>query len=81
MARPVQLQINQSGAWRSGLDFNEQALGLAVAKHHLDQFLRLAYGPTTTARIVVTRMGDRGKVVSTHEVILRWTSEKGWAPA
>lgn len=87
MARNVQLQINQSGAWRSGLDFDAQGLMDAQGSeafevlHHLDQFLRLAYGPKTTARIVETAVSNQGKVVSTRNVLIRWTREKGWRPA
>lgn len=77
MSRPVLLQINQSGAWRTGLDFD--ATGLPEEfMHHLDQVLRLAYGPKTTARIVMTREGANGKFVATNDVLLRWSREKGW---
>ena len=77
MTRPVLLQINRSGAWRTGLDFD--ATGLPDEfMHHLDQVLRLAYKPKTTARIVMSGEGANGKVVATREVLMRWSREEGW---
>ncbi|OGB19454.1 MAG: hypothetical protein A2W72_18085 [Burkholderiales bacterium RIFCSPLOWO2_12_67_14] len=80
MARLVQLQINQSGAWRSGLDFDATDLPNEFFDH-LDQVLRLAYGDKTTARVVMARTGANGRPVGTHEALMRWSRQEGWVTA
>jgi hypothetical protein len=77
MTRPVQLQINQSGAWRGGLDFDATDLPDEFFDH-LDQALRLAYGNKTTARVVMAREGANGRPVGTHNVLKRWSRPEGW---
>lgn len=80
MARPAQLQINQSGAWRSGIDIDSADLPEEFF-YHLDHVLRLAYAENTTARVVLSRVGASGRPVGTNEVIKRWSRQKGWVSA
>lgn len=74
--RPVQLQINQSGSWRSSLDFD-----LAVAPPELlasaDQMARLC-SEHTTMRVVARQPNGSGGLVTTREQLMHWTREKGW---
>lgn len=77
MSRPVQLQINRSGAWRTGLDFDATDLPDEFFEH-LDAVLRMACADKTTARVVMTRPGANGKPVSTHVTLKRWSRTEGW---
>lgn len=78
MTRPVQLQVNQSGAWRNVLSFD--ATGVPdEAFDHIDKFLRLTCRDKTTARVVMTRPAGSGSgTVATNIVLKRWTRPEGW---
>jgi len=79
MNRPSQLQINQSGAWRSALNFD--------ASNVPDEFLQAAEdlvrlsGADATLRVVMCKTGDNGGYVATREVLMTWTRKQGWAKA
>lgn len=76
MSRPVQLQINQSGAWRAVLSFDATDLPpefLTAA----DDLVRLS-GSDAKMRIVVCEPGSSGPAVATHNVLMSWTRQKGW---
>jgi hypothetical protein len=73
---PAQLQINQTGSWRSALDFD-----LAAAPPEFletaDQLARMA-GSKTTMRVVSCRRTDSGSTMPTGNVLKRWDRESGW---
>lgn len=77
MQRPCQLQINQSGAWRSALNFD--------ASHVPDEFMQAAEdlvrlsGADATLRVVMCKTSDNGAPVATREVLMTWTRKQGWA--
>lgn len=76
---PVQLQINQTGAWRSALDFDliaapPELLGSA------DQMARLA-GERVRMRVVMCEPTRIGGNAATKVVLLTWSREEGWVTA
>lgn len=77
--RPAQLQINQSGAWRSCINFD-------AGTPNADEFLLAAdsmaraSGTHIGMRIVVCIPSGSGPVVPTRDVLMRWTAETGWVP-
>lgn len=73
---PAQLQVNQTGAWRTALDFD---LGTAPPEflQTADQLARLA-GENTRMRVVYCRQSDNGSQRPTNNVAMHWTREKGW---
>lgn len=77
MNRPAQLQINQSGAWRSVLNFD--------AGEVPDEFLQAAEdlvrlsGGNATMRIVQCETGPNGGPVATRTVLMDWSRKNGWA--
>lgn len=78
--RPAQLQFNQSGAWRSGPNFDA---GIATADEFLQaaDALARASGTHIGMRVVVCIPSGSGPVVPTRDVLMRWTTETGWVPA
>lgn len=79
MNRPAQLQINQSGSWRSALNFD--------AGHVPDEFMQAAEdlvrlsGADATMRLVMCEAGANGAPVATRNVLMTWTRKQGWAKA
>lgn len=76
MKRPCVLQINQSGAWRTALDFDATGLPDEFL-HHADQLARLATN-SPRMRIVVSAPGENGRPVATQTVLKHWSRETGW---
>lgn len=79
MSRPAQLQFNQSGAWRSGLNFDAGEVPDEFLQS-ADQMARLS-GTQVTMRIVRCEPSSSGPTVATRDVLMHWTREKGWVPA
>jgi len=75
MKLPVQLQFNQSGAWRGSVifDLKEVPGELLMAA---DTLARLS---GSAARLVACAPGDNGREVPTRMVVGTWSREKGWA--
>lgn len=79
MNRPSQLQINQSGSWRSALNFD--------AGHVPEEFLQAAEdlvrlsGADASLRVVMCKTGENGAPVATRDVLMTWTRKQGWAKA
>jgi hypothetical protein len=79
MNRPSQLQINQSGSWRSALNFD--------AGHVPEEFLQAAEdlvrlsGADASLRVVMCKTGENGAPVATRDVLMTWTRKHGWAKA
>lgn len=75
MKHPVQLQFNQSGAWRGAVifDINDSPAELLIAA---DTLARLS---SSTARLVACTQGENGREVPTRMVVGTWSREKGWA--
>jgi hypothetical protein len=74
---PVQLQVNQTGAWRSTLDFD-----LVEAPPELlstaDQLARLTAHDRIRMRIVMCKASDNGSHVATRNVLMHWSRPEGW---
>lgn len=79
MSRHAQLQFNQSGAWRSALNFEAGEAGEMPSEFFksADQLARLA-GTRTTMRIVRCEPSSSGPSVATRDVLMSWSREKGW---
>jgi len=75
MKLPVQLQFNQSGAWRGSVifDMKDVPAELLMAADTLARLSR------SSARIVACTQGDNGREVPTRIVVGTWSREKGWA--
>lgn len=80
MSQPAQLQINQTGAWRSALDFD-----LTGAPPELlasaDQLARLSGGDRIRMRVVKCEPTRRGGNVAAKTVLMHWTRAAGWVNA
>ncbi len=76
-ARHAQLQINQSGAWRSALNFdlNEVPDEFLQAA---DALARLSGSQHVAMRIVRSEPSSSGPTVATRDVLASWSREKGW---
>jgi hypothetical protein len=80
MSRPAQLQINQSGAWRSALNFDagevpDEFLDAA------DTLARLSGSTHCAMRIVRCEPSSSGPSVATRDVLKRWARDTGWVDA
>lgn len=76
-SRPCVLQINQTGAWRTALDFDATDMPdefLAA----LDQAFRLADRGRMSARVVMAKPSDNGRPLATAFAIKRWSAQEGW---
>jgi hypothetical protein len=73
---PAQLQINQSGSWRSVLDF-DMSQAPPEFLQAADQLARLA-GQRTKMRVVRSRRTDSGGTMPTGNALMHWTRETGW---
>ncbi|OGB36221.1 MAG: hypothetical protein A3I16_09840 [Burkholderiales bacterium RIFCSPLOWO2_02_FULL_66_35] len=73
---PAQLQINQSGSWRSVLDFDMRTAPPEFLRA-ADQLVRLA-GEKTTMRVVYCHRSDNGGTRTTNNVLMRWSRPEGW---
>jgi hypothetical protein len=71
----VQLQFNQSGAWRGSVIFEmrDTPVELLMAADTLARLSR------STARLVACAPGDNGRDVPTRMVVGSWSRAKGWA--
>lgn len=76
MSRPAQLQINQSGSWRSVLDF-DMVQAPPEFLETADQLARLA-GARTTMRVVYCQSRDDGGKRPTNNMLMHWTRDTGW---
>lgn len=76
MKKPVQLQIKQSGGWRSVLTYDSVAVPpeFQVAA---DTLVRLS-GVSVGMRIVICIPDGSGGTVATHHALKHWTRETGW---
>lgn len=74
MSTHVQLQFNQSGAWRGAVifDMKDSPAELLIAA---DTLARLT---GSTARIVACAKGENGREVPTRMVVGTWSREMGW---
>ncbi len=75
-ARPVQLQINQTGAWRSALNFDACQVPDELLQA-ADTMARLS-GTHVGLRIVMCIPNESGAMVPTRDVLKHWTRETGW---
>ena len=72
----AQLQINQSGAWRSALDFDMHQAPPEFLEA-ADQLARLA-GERTSMRVVRSTLNGSGGTRPTGNVLMHWTRATGW---
>lgn len=79
LPQPAQLQINQSGAWRSGLDFDMRTAPPEFLQA-ADQLARLA-SARTTMRVVRSTRSSTGGTRPTSIVLKSWSREEGWVKA
>ena len=76
MNRPAQLQFNQSGAWRSALNFD--------AGEVPDEFLQAAdslarlSGEHVGMRVLMCVPNGSGGYIASRHVLMHWTREHGW---
>jgi hypothetical protein len=76
MSRPVQLQFNSSGAWRSGPDFDAGEVPPEFFEA-ADQMARLI-GSHLGMRIVTCIPNGSGGHQATRHPLMHWTREMGW---
>lgn len=79
MKRPCQLQVNQSGAWRSAVNFDAGQVPdefLPAA----DNLARLS-GTHIGLRIVTCIPTDSGTAMPSRNVLMHWSAETGWVKA
>jgi hypothetical protein len=82
--RPAQLQFNQSGAWRSALNFDAGEAPYESLHEFLraaDSLARLSGSTHCAMRIVRCEPSSSGPTVATRDVLMSWTREKGWVVA
>jgi hypothetical protein len=79
MNRPAQLQVNQSGAWRSCINFDAGDVPDEFLQS-ADQLARLS-GTQIGMRIVVAITTGSGPIVAMRNVLMHWTRETGWRKA
>lgn len=77
MSQPVQLQVNQVGAWRGALDFDAAAIPPEFLEA-ADRMARLS-GSGATMRLVLCKPGENGRPLPTREVFMTWSRQEGWA--
>lgn len=75
---PVQLQINQSGSWRSVLNFDAKVPDEFMQA--AEDLVRLS-GADATMRIVICETGPNGGPVATRTQLMTWSRAKGWVKA
>lgn len=77
--QPVQLQINQTGSWRSVLDFDFESARPALLVR-ADQMVVLAgtRGSLIRMRVMRCRPNGNGGYAATGEVVMTWTARQGW---
>jgi hypothetical protein len=76
MSRPVQLQFNSSGAWRSGPDFDAGEVPPEFFEAS-DQMARLT-GSHLRMRIVMCIPNGSGGHQATRDPLMQWSRETGW---
>lgn len=79
MRRPAQLQINQSGAWRTVLNFDVTDLPPEFLTAAQD--LVCLSGSDSRMRIVACLQGPSGAWAATNTVLMAWTRKEGWVNA
>lgn len=77
MSCPAQLQINQTGSWRSVLDFDLVKTPPEFLQE-ADQLVRLASGDRTRMRVVYCESRDDGGKRPTNNVLMFWSRPEGW---
>jgi hypothetical protein len=80
MARPVQLQINQSGAWRSALDFDMVEAPPELLES-ADQLARLTGHERMRMRVVICEPTRLGGNVPAKTQLMHWSRKEGWVIA
>lgn len=76
MSATAQLQINQSGAWRSVLSYDPADVPVEFMKAAED-LVRLS-GMNASLRVVACTAGSNGAPVATRDVWMTWSRQKGW---
>lgn len=71
-----QLQVNQSGAWRSGITFDKRTTPPEFFEA-ADTMARLSGSPITMRQVRCAR-SDSGGSRPTSNVLATWSKEKGW---
>ena len=79
MARPVQLQFNSTGAWRSGPDFDAGEVPQEFFDA-ADQMARLT-GSNLGMRIVMCIPNGSGGHQATRHPLKLWSRDTGWVDA
>lgn len=79
-SRPAQLQFNQSGAWRSALNFDAGEVPDEFLQA-ADSLARLSGSTHCSMRVVRCEPSSSGPTVATRDVLMSWTRAKGWVPA
>lgn len=75
--RPAQLQFNQSGAWRSALNFDAGEVPDEFLQA-ADSLARLSGSTHCAMRVVRCEPSSSGPTVATRDVLMHWSREKGW---
>ena len=77
--RPVQLQVNQTGAWRSALNFDAGEVPDEFLQA-ADQMARLS-GTHVGLRVVYCIPNGSGGSMPTRNVLMHWSRDTGWVVA
>ena len=81
LTTPLQLQVNQTGAWRSALDFDvpvEEPVPVSVLVTAVE-LVEVTKSPGVRLRIVRRASGWNGRAVATNTVLMHWSEKTGWA--
>lgn len=74
MSRPVHLQVNQTGAWRTALTFDLDKANVNHVKDVAETLVELVDFDGPTKLRLATADGHQ-------RALCRWDSEKGWQDA
>lgn len=81
LTTPLQLQVNQTGAWRGALDFDvpvEEPVPVSVLVTAVE-LVEVTKSPGVRLRIVRRQAGWNGRAVASNTVLMHWSEKTGWA--
>lgn len=74
MSRPVNLQVNQSGAWRIALTFDQDTTDMVALEATAESLVEIADAQGGT-KLRIAMVDGR------HTALRYWTAAKGWHDA
>lgn len=74
MSRPVQLQVNQTGAWRFAMSFDLDTVDIVALEATAEALVDIA-DPHGSTKLRIAMVDGR------HTALRYWTAGKGWHDA